>query len=325
MHSIADLRNLFEAYLKDNAFAKEPEELYTPINYIMGLGGKRLRPILVLLAYEMFDSQVKKALPIAYAVEIFHNFSLVHDDIMDEAPLRRGKASVHHKYGLSAGILSGDVMLIYAYEYLLKIGDNASVKQLIEVFNRISIAVCEGQQMDMNFESRDDVTIPEYLKMIELKTAELMSGSLEMGAIAAGASLEDTRNLAQFGRNIGIAFQLQDDILDTFGDPSKFGKKVGGDISQNKKTYLLLKAQELADAKTKALLEGYMQDTTVEEAKKIREVTAIFQDLEIPMHAKLLKAHYREEALKNLSEVQLPGKMKQQLLSLTDSFIDREQ
>lgn len=324
MEQITELRKSFEAYLEQYKFQQEPKELYEPINYIMNLGGKRLRPILVLMAYRIFDAQYSNALPVAYAVEIFHNFSLVHDDIMDEAPLRRGKPSVHIAYGTNTGILAGDVMQIYAYEHLLKIGDPIKVKQLFTVFSQTAIAVCEGQQMDMNFEQRADVQIPEYLKMIECKTAALMAGSLEMGAIVAGASAVDTENLAQFGRNIGIAFQLQDDILDTFGDPEKFGKKVGGDIAQNKKTYLLLKALEVADAQTKRRLEHLMNGAQIEEKEKIAQVTSIFRQLNIPEQAEEIKAEYRDKAYQHLEAIQLSDAIKQPLVALAERFIQRE-
>ena len=324
MQQINELRSLFESYLQTYQFQQKPKELYEPINYIMNLGGKRLRPILVLMAHQIFDPQITNALPVAYAVEIFHNFSLVHDDIMDEAPLRRGKPSVHIAYGTNTGILSGDVMQIYAYEHLLKVEDPQKIKQLVGVFNQTAIAVCEGQQMDMNFEQRTDVRISEYLKMIEYKTAALMAGSLEMGAIVAGASEADTTNLSQFGRNIGIAFQLQDDILDTFGDPEKFGKKVGGDIAQNKKTYLLLKALEIADAQHKAMLEELVLDNKVEEKEKIAKVTTIFRQLDIPERAEELKVEYRDKAYQHLEAIQLSDAVKQPLLALAERFIQRE-
>ncbi|HQU59962.1 MAG TPA: polyprenyl synthetase family protein, partial [Saprospiraceae bacterium] len=221
MQMFSQFQQSFEQYLHSRTFLYEPRGLYEPIDYIMGMGGKRLRPVLALMGYALFREDYEKALPIAMTVEVFHNFTLVHDDIMDKAPLRRGKPTVHYQYGLNAGILSGDAMLIYAYKFLQEAGSPVAIPALLQAFNQVAIEVCEGQQYDIDFEKRQDVSIPEYLKMIELKTAALIGGSLEMGAIAAGAARDDIQNLAAFGRNIGIAFQLQDDILDTFGEPEK--------------------------------------------------------------------------------------------------------
>lgn len=324
MKTIQELQSAFETYLKDQEFTQSPTTLYEPINYIMQLGGKRLRPVLLLMAYQLYKDQVSPALPAAYAIEVFHNFSLVHDDIMDEAPLRRGKPTVHSTYGTNAGILSGDVMMIYAYDFLLKYTVPTQTVALLKTFTKVAIEVCEGQQMDMNFEEQSDVEIESYLKMIELKTAALIGGSIEMGAILAGASAADIQNLALFGRNIGIAFQLQDDILDTFGDPEKFGKKVGGDIAQNKKTYLMLKALELADADTRKALEHYLNDKSVDEAHKISAVTAIFRKLDIPVHAEAVKSTYRKKAFDYLDKVNVPANKKEKLQKLAEKFVQRE-
>ena len=324
MQTISDLQKHFISYLEAQHFTQAPSELYEPVNYIMQLGGKRLRPVLLLMAYQLYHNDIEKALPAAYAVEIFHNFSLVHDDIMDEAPLRRGKATVHKKYGPNTGILSGDVMLIYAYEYLLKHADPSQTLALLHTFNKVAIEVCEGQQLDMNFEVQEDVEIAMYLKMIELKTAALIGGSIEMGAILAGGSPSDIQNLAQFGRNIGIAFQLQDDILDTFGDPAKFGKKVGGDIAQNKKTYLVLKALEVADEATQKQLSHYMRVADIDEKEKIESVTNIFKRLNIPDLAGAIKNDYREKAYQFLDQVSVREEKKEVLRALAEKFIQRE-
>ena len=324
MKTIQELQSTFEAYLQDQEFTQSPTTLYEPINYIMQLGGKRLRPVLLLMAYQLYHEAVNPALAAAYSIEIFHNFSLVHDDIMDEAPLRRGKPTVHSTYGTNTGILSGDVMMIYAYDFLLKYTEPAQTVALLKTFTKVAIEVCEGQQMDMNFEEQSDVEIENYLKMIELKTAALIGGSIEMGAILAGASAADIKNLALFGRNIGIAFQLQDDILDTFGDPAKFGKKVGGDIAQNKKTYLMLKALELADADTQKELEYYLNDKEVDETVKIKAVTEIFRKLDIPVHAEAVKSTYRQKAFDYLDKVSVPANKKEQLQKLAEKFVQRE-
>lgn len=323
MQDFTALQTLFDQYINKNYFRQEPRALYEPVNYILQLGGKRLRPSLVLLGCQLFDADVESALPAAYAVEIFHNFSLVHDDIMDAAPLRRGKPTVHHQFDTNTGILSGDVMLIYAYEYLLKVNKPDLIKDLVQVFNRFAIEVCEGQQLDMNFEKQANVPIPAYLRMIELKTAALIGGALELGALIGGASTEDARQLAAFGRNAGIAFQLQDDLLDTFGDPSKVGKKPGGDIVQNKKTYLIIKALEVADAPVKQQLLHWMTSSTMEEDQKIKEVTAILQQLNIPALAETVKSDYLEKAQFHLEKVNGSAEVKAILLDFADKLANR--
>src|SRR5690554_2611543 len=224
---------------------KNPDQLYEPIRYILSLGGKRIRPALTLMVCDFLGDDFKKAIPAALAVELFHNFSLMHDDIMDNAPLRRGEKSVHEKWDVNTAILSGDAMLILAYRFFEKY-DAGTFKALAELFSETAIQVCEGQQLDMDFETREDVRVEEYLKMIEQKTAVLLGASMEMGGIVAKASEEENSLLYEFGRNLGIAFQLQDDYLDVFGDPETFGKQVGGDIIANKKTFLYLMAEDLA-------------------------------------------------------------------------------
>lgn len=325
MKDLTALRNMLEAYLEKHPFAREPHELYDPANYIMALGGKRLRPLLSLVAYQMFrPAELKKALPIAYAIEVFHNFTLVHDDIMDDAPLRRGQATVHTKWDSNTAILSGDVMLIAAYESLMQFRGEQQLSRLIRVFNRVAREVCEGQQMDMNFEVRDDVTIREYLRMIELKTAVLLGASLEMGAIGAGAKEEDITNLSEFGRNIGIAFQLQDDILDTFGDPEKFGKKIGGDIAQNKKTFLILSALDVAQPSQQEQLKAYLQPNDMEEDQKIAAVTALLQEADIPARAAAERNRFRDLAFDHLEKVKIVPEEKNLLYEMTEMVISRE-
>jgi len=325
MKDLSALRQVLEAYQDKHPFAREPRELYAPANYIMSLGGKRLRPLLALIAYQMFrPDELNQAMPIAYAVEVFHNFTLVHDDIMDDAPLRRGKPTVHTKWDSNTAILSGDVMLIAAYESLMQFKGEEQLSRLIRVFNRVAREVCEGQQMDMNFEVRDDVTIAEYLRMIELKTAVLLGGSLEMGAIGAGAKEQDITNLSEFGRNIGIAFQLQDDILDTFGDPDKFGKKIGGDIVQNKKTFLILKAIQQATPEQREKLEGYMQSNGMDEQQKITEVTAMLRELRIPELAATERDRFRDIAFGHLDQIQIAHEEKDLLYQMTEMVISRE-
>jgi geranylgeranyl diphosphate synthase type II len=241
MHAINQYQDFFIIYLENQLTKKEPKNLYDPISYILGLGGKRIRPVLTLMTSEVFNADYKKALPAAMAVEVFHNFSLVHDDIMDDAPLRRGHQTVHEKWDVNTGILSGDAMLILAYQYFEQY-EQATFMHLAKLFSKTALEVCEGQQWDVDFEVRDDVTIPEYLKMIEFKTAVLVAAAMKMGAIIAQTSEENANLIYDFGLNLGLAFQLQDDYLDAFGDPKTFGKQVGGDIIENKKTYLYLKA-----------------------------------------------------------------------------------
>ena len=241
MHTIHQYQEFLSDYLQSQYETKEPRNLYEPIHYILGLGGKRMRPVLTLMAAEVFDVDYKKALPAALAVEIFHNFSLVHDDIMDDAPLRRGKETVHEKWNLNTGILSGDAMLILAYQYFEHY-EPIVFRDLAKLFSKTALEVCEGQQWDVDFEERNDVTIPEYLKMIQYKTAVLVAAAMKMGAIIAETSQENADLIYDFGLNLGLAFQLQDDYLDAFGDPETFGKQVGGDIIENKKTFLYLKA-----------------------------------------------------------------------------------
>lgn len=324
MQQVSALQSLFSKYLTENEFENKPEGLYEPINYILSLGGKRIRPVLLLMGCNMFDDDIEKALPASYAVEIFHNFSLLHDDIMDEAPLRRGKPTVHVKYNQNTGILSGDVMLVYAYEFLLKLDAKVNVLEILKVFNQVAIEVCEGQQHDMDFETRNDVLISEYLKMIEQKTAALIAGGLKIGAIIGGASAADAAHLYEFGRNIGIAFQLQDDILDTFGDPEKFGKKVGGDIVQNKKTFLVLKTLEIANDEQRAQLTLLMNKDFEEENKKINAVKSIFNKLQIRQLAEQLMEEYSTKAFEHLDAVQIDKSRKIPLVNLAHQLMGRE-
>jgi geranylgeranyl diphosphate synthase type II len=323
MQNPSQLLAAFQQYQRENPFHFDPPELYRPVDYIFQLGGKSLRPQLVLLGCFLFDKAVKKALPAAYAVEIFHNFSLVHDDIMDKATLRRGKPTVHKKFGVNSAILSGDVMLIHAFRQIALINEPAVFKQLNEVFIKTAIEVCEGQQMDMNFEKRKSVTLAEYLKMIELKTAVLLGAALKMGAIVGGATAADAENLYHFGVKMGVAFQIQDDLLDAFGDPEKFGKKPGGDILQNKKTFLYLKALELADAATRKHLRQLYATRTSSDAK-IAEVLAVFNSLNVKYHALSFQKNLQREAAEHLAQVSAAAPKKQLLFDWAEALIVRE-
>jgi len=275
MHSINEYQEQFILYLESQNFDKEPRNLYQPIDYILQLGGKRLRPVLTLMTADVFDVDYKLALPAAMAVEVFHNFSLVHDDIMDDAPLRRGNVTVHEKWDLNTGILSGDAMLILAYQYFENYNPK-TFRKLAKLFSKTALEVCEGQQYDVYFETRNDVTIPEYLKMIEYKTAVLVAAAMKMGAIIAQTSKENSKLIYDFGLNLGLAFQLQDDFLDAFGDPKTFGKQVGGDIIENKKTYLYLKALEFSSPEQKEQLLHLFSIQPEDNSDKINIVKEIF-------------------------------------------------
>ncbi|MBC7851409.1 MAG: polyprenyl synthetase family protein, partial [Chitinophagaceae bacterium] len=241
MHSFEELSALFADKFQIDHFPIEPASLYEPNRYFLGLGGKRVRPVICLMGNELFDTINEDAWKVANAIELFHNFTLIHDDIMDKAPLRRGKPTVHEKFGASTALLAGDVMMVAAYESLAKL-DRLYIHQVLHLFNRTAREVCEGQQLDMDFEKMESVSLDQYLRMIELKTSVLLAASLRLGAILGGAGEGNQKHLYEFGRNLGIAFQIQDDYLDAFGDPAKFGKQVGGDIVANKKTFLLLHA-----------------------------------------------------------------------------------
>lgn len=325
MQSLADYQAVFQKYLTENGFTHEPNELYEPVDYILSIGGKRLRPLLALMGYELFAADISRALPVAMAVEVFHNFTLLHDDIMDDAPLRRGKPTVHVKYNISTGILSGDVMLILAYESLRNTeGSAAMTHKLWTIFNKMAREVCEGQQIDMNFENRNDVTIAAYIRMIELKTSVLIAAAFEMGAIAGGATLKQARPLYEFGRNVGIAFQIQDDILDTFGDPEKFGKKVGGDIIQNKKTFLVLTTFALANAAQSANLKQLMATPTTDEIAKITAVRAIFEAVDVREHAEKTMDNYVKTAFDALDKSTISDTKKDYLKAWANDLMMRQ-
>ena len=275
MHAISHYQELISEYFSELHLAKEPKNLYEPIEYILALGGKRMRPILTLMATEVFDVDCKKAIPAATAIEVFHNFSLVHDDIMDDAPLRRGNETVHEKWDINTGILSGDAMLILAYQHFEEY-EPKIFRALAKLFSKTALEVCEGQQYDVDFETRDDVTIPEYLKMIEYKTAVLVAAAMKMGAIVAETTTENADLIYNFGLNLGLAFQLQDDYLDAFGDPETFGKQVGGDIIENKKTYLYLKAIQFGEADEKRQLLHLFSIHPNDNSEKINSVKELF-------------------------------------------------
>lgn len=320
MYGFTQLVSLFEQRLeKTLPFPENPAGLYEPCRYFLQIGGKRVRPVLCLMANEIFGDIAEDAWYAATGIELFHNFTLIHDDIMDKAPLRRGKETLHNKYGLTAGILCGDIMSIYAYDQLANI--TGSLNKILHLFNRTSIEVCEGQQLDMDFEQRNDVTIDEYLHMITLKTSVLLACSMKMGALIGGATEGNADKLYEFGKNLGIAFQLQDDYLDAFGDESKTGKQVGGDIKDNKKTYLLIKAKERADAEQKATIERLL---TGSEAGKVDEMLAIFRATGADMACREEVAKYSQMAFKCLEELAATTVRKQPLTELANYLLMRD-
>lgn len=280
MNAQIHLLKMIEEGIEKSEWGSEPHSLYDPIRYIMALGGKRMRPLLTCLAYSVYRKDVERIIPYAVAVEAFHNFTLMHDDIMDKAPLRRGKKTVHEKWNTNTAILSGDVMLVKVYNRFLDL-ETHLLKEVLALFNRTAAEVCEGQQWDMEFETKSRVSEEEYLDMIRLKTAVLLGFSLELGALLAGASKQDRQALYDFGVNIGIGFQLKDDFLDVYADKKKFGKQVGGDIIANKKTFLLIKALEKAKGKDKTALNGWLKATRFRKAEKVKAVTALYNKLGI--------------------------------------------
>ncbi len=312
----------FIAYLKTYAINKEPKNLYEPINYILKLGGKRLRPTLTLLTADIFGGQYAKAFNAALSIEVFHNFSLVHDDIMDDAPLRRGKSTVHEKWDINTGILSGDAMLIMAYQ-LFENYEPTTFHALAKLFSKTALEVCEGQQYDVDFETRHDVTISEYLKMIEYKTAVLVAAAMQMGAIIAGASNKDQSNIYEFGKNLGIAFQLQDDYLDAFGDPKTFGKQVGGDIIENKKTYLYLKAKEFLNETDKKVLNQLFTSTPKDATTKIEVTKELFTRSGSAEATKKAIKEYTEKAFSILENLNISELKKSLLKSFGEHLMYR--
>jgi geranylgeranyl diphosphate synthase type II len=320
MHSYAQLLQKVNEKIDNNHFGSKPDELYQPITYMMSLGGKRLRPVLTLMACDMFSAQVETALDAALAVEVFHNFTLVHDDIMDNAPLRRGHETIYKKWNMPVAILSGDLMMIKSIEVLARTNYSPFV-ELLEVFNTTAAEVCEGQQIDMNFETRQDVSHEEYLEMITLKTAVLLGASLKIGALIGGASKQEADHLYEFGKNIGIAFQIQDDILDSFGEVAQVGKRIGGDIASNKKTLLLIELLACAHKDDLKYLQQLFVET--DENIKINEVLKLYQKYQIKQFAELAKQQYLNKAFDHMSQIQCSEATKSILISTANELMER--
>ncbi len=320
MHSFEELLQEFTTRFGQAHFPSSPASLYGPADYFLGLGGKRVRPVSCLMGNELFDTIHPDTWHLATAIELFHNFTLVHDDIMDKAPLRRGMQTVHTKYGEPTALLAGDVMLVVAYDYLNKVRSE-HIHRIIQLFNRTAREVCEGQQLDMDFEKTDGISLEVYIRMIELKTSVLLAASLKLGAIMGGAGEGNLQHIYEFGRNLGIAFQVQDDYLDAFGDPAKFGKQVGGDILANKKTFLLIRALESATPGQREELESLLSTNPPD---KVEKVLNIYQACGVDNWAKELKDHYYTKAMSHLGDIAVLSKRKEPLVKLSEFLVQRD-
>lgn len=321
MRSFEDFSQDFALRFAADHFPSAPRSLYDPNRSFLQLGGKRVRPALCLMGHELFDDITEDTWQLAIAVELFHNFTLIHDDIMDQAPLRRGLPTVHAQYGANTAILAGDVMLIKSYEYLNRVS-SSHLPSVLQLFNQTAREVCEGQQLDMDFEKRPTVSLEEYLRMIELKTSVLLAASLRMGAMLGGATQRNQERIYEFGRKLGLAFQVQDDYLDAFGDPSKFGKQVGGDILANKKTFLLIHALETADAAQRAQLNELLQ---TQPGNKVEQVLTLYRQTGADSWAIELKQRFFDESIQALEDIAVLSARKQPLIELAQYLIQREQ
>lgn len=322
MQTVAFYQQAIKEYLSQYNLEKQPDSLYDPIKYILDLGGKRLRPVLTLITAEIFNTSYQKALDAALSIELFHNFSLIHDDIMDDAPLRRGKQTVHEKWDVNTGILSGDAMLILAYQ-LFENYEAETFQALAKLFSKTALEVCEGQQYDMDFETREDVTISEYIKMIEYKTAVLLGAAMKMGAIVAEVTKEEQESIYNFGKYLGIAFQIQDDYLDAFGDPKNFGKQVGGDIIENKKTFLYLKALELSKPDEVLQLKHLYEISPKDPSEKIETIKQIFVSSGAAEITKKEIENYTHKAFELLRTLTISDEKRQILIGFGENLMNR--
>lgn len=320
MHELKHYQNRFSDYLDSVATDKEPKGLYDPVKYILQLGGKRLRPVLTLMACDCFGGDIEEAMAAAASIEVFHNFTLVHDDIMDEAPLRRGHETVHIKWDLNTGILSGDAMLILAYKCLENY-DPDRLNPIFKSFNKTALEICEGQQYDVDFENRNDVSLDEYLKMIKFKTAVLVGTALRFGAIIAGASETNQNLIEEFGINLGLAFQIQDDYLDAFGDPKSFGKQVGGDIIENKKTFLYLKSIELMDNPGELI--GLFTNDATDKLQKVETVKSIFVACGADRATQTEIKKYTDSAFEVLNRLSIPDNNRTYFKAFGEQLMNR--
>lgn len=321
MYTISELQEIISREIRGKKYPASPRELYDPISYMMELGGKRLRPALLLMGCNLYSDEIAQAVRPALAIEVFHNFTLLHDDIMDLAPLRRGQQTVHEKWNTSVAILSGDVMLVEAYKLMMGV-EPALLPVVLAIFNQTAVEVCEGQQIDMNFETLEQVTIGQYLEMIRLKTSVLLGAALKIGAILGGADEKEAGLLYDFGVNMGLAFQLQDDILDIYGDPGKFGKQVGGDIISNKKTFLLIRARELARGEDAVALDRWLASD--DNTAKVPAVTALFDRLGVRELAEAQMETFAQKAFESLEQLAVPASRKDRLHQFASQILVRE-
>lgn len=323
MLTATEIQEKVNAYIASLPYERRPKSLYDPIEYVLAAGGKRIRPSFVLMAYNLFHDDVDRILPVATALETYHNYTLLHDDLMDKADMRRGRPTVHKKWDDNTAILSGDTMLVLAYEHLAKC-DTKYLKPALDLFTETALEVSEGQQFDMEFETRNDVAEEEYIEMIRLKTSVLLACALKMGAVVAGASDADANALYALGEKVGLAFQLQDDLLDVYGDPKVFGKAIGGDITSNKKTFMLINAFNRADAGTRAELERWTTATEFDPAEKIAAVTEIYNRLGIDKLAEQRIKEYFEQSRQHLDELSVSGDRKAVLREYTERMMNRK-
>lgn len=323
MYTSNELLTIVNEYLNNLPYNRKPSSLYEPIKYVLDLGGKRIRPILMMLSYNLYKENPKTILFSACALETYHNYTLLHDDLMDEAPLRRGQQTVHTKWNNNQAILSGDSMLVLAYERLAQV-DTKHLQAVLNLFTETALQIGEGQQYDMEFEHRNDVTVDEYIEMIRLKTSVLLACATKMGALLADASAEDAENLYKFGEQIGLAFQLQDDYLDVYGDSKVFGKKIGGDITSNKKTYMLITAFNRANDKQRVELEEWINKTAFDTEEKIAGVTRLYNEIGVDKLAKEKMDYYYEQGKQYLQAVKLPEEQKKELLAYAADMMSRQ-
>lgn len=323
MFTTNELTEKINRHITGLIFTRQPEELYAPVSYVLSLGGKRIRPLLMLMAYNLYREDVESIYPQATGIEVYHNYTLLHDDLMDKADRRRGKPTVHKVWDENTAILSGDAMLVLAYQFMAQC-PTEHLKEVMDLFSLTALEICEGQQLDMNFETRKDVTEAEYIEMIRLKTSVLLACSLKMGAILAGASAEDASRLYDFGIYLGLAFQLKDDLLDVYGNPAVFGKNIGGDILCNKKTYLLIKAFEQANPRQLQALNTWVDAESYIPQEKIAAVTALYNEIGVKAQCEALMADYTNRARLALHEVNVPDERRQALEVLMEKLMYRE-
>lgn len=323
MFTASQLLENFNSHIAGLQFTRTPKGLYAPVEYVLSMGGKRIRPVLMLMAYNLYQEDVTRIYAPATGIEVYHNYTLLHDDLMDRADRRRGKETVHKVWDDNTAILSGDAMLVLAYQYMAE-SPAAFLKEVMDLFNQTALEICEGQQMDMEFEKRNDVSALEYLEMIRLKTAVLLAASLKIGARLGGASEEDANYLYDFGTNIGVAFQLMDDLLDVYGDAKVFGKNIGGDILCNKKTYMLIKALEHADTDKRKSLERWLNAESFQPEVKIAAVTELYNQIGVKAICESKISEYSERAMKSLASVSLAEEKKEELRRIVDNLMHRD-